>query len=132
MQKRIEEIQKRTEQQDVHLGTKSPKDDADGSRVGLATKMIGETAKRFEVGQYNGKESVVKSDNRKDDLEHGISRMKIQNQGSGSDYDKAGQSSSNVDSGRGSAVYSSGRRPPPEDHNLTQGWNSNFLFFNSL
>lgn len=58
---------------------------------------------------------------KKDELEHGMSRLKVQNQGSGSDYDKAGQSSSNVDSGRGSAVYSSGRRPPPEDQKGPQG-----------
>ncbi|XP_026674882.1 uncharacterized protein LOC108631694, partial [Ceratina calcarata] len=72
----------------------------------------GDGSKRVE-GQYT--KDGIKSDARKDELEHGMSRLKIQNQGSGSDYDKTGQSSSNVDSGRGSAVYSSGRRPPPED-----------------
>lgn len=121
VQKRIEELQKRTEQEG-HLNSKPLKDDADGLRVGLATKMISEASKRLDSGQYSGKESVVKSD-RKDDLEQGIGRLKIQNQGSGSDYDKAGQSSSNVDSGRGSAVYSSGRRPPPDDQTLAQGKN---------
>ncbi|XP_020279350.1 uncharacterized protein LOC109852533 isoform X2 [Pseudomyrmex gracilis] len=119
VQKRIEELQKRAEQEG-HFGSKpSSKDDADGLRIGLATKMMGEASKRLEGGgQYSGKETAVKSDSRKDDLEQGISRLKIQNQGSGSDYDKAGQSSSNVDSGRGSAVYSSGRRPPPDDQTL--------------
>lgn len=121
VQKKIEELQKRAEQEG-HFNSKSLKDDADGLRVGLATKMIGEASKRLDGGQYSGKESVVKSD-RKDDLEQGIGRLKIQNQGSGSDYDKAGQSSSNVDSGRGSAVYSSGRRPPPDDQTLAQGKN---------
>ncbi|EGI62596.1 hypothetical protein G5I_09070 [Acromyrmex echinatior] len=125
VQKRIEELQKRTEQES-HLNSKPPKDDADGLRVGLATKMIGETSKRLDSGQYSGKESVVKSD-RKDDLEQGIGRLKIQNQGSGSDYDKAGQSSSNVDSGRGSAVYSSGRRPPPDDQTLAQAQDSEWV-----
>lgn len=124
VQKRIEELQKRAEQEG-HFNSKPPKDDADGLRVGLATKMIGEASKRLDGGQYSGKETVVKSD-RKDDLEQGIGRLKIQNQGSGSDYDKAGQSSSNVDSGRGSAVYSSGRRPPPDDQTLAQGKNLTF------
>ncbi|XP_018317029.1 uncharacterized protein [Mycetomoellerius zeteki] len=125
VQKRIEELQKRTEQEG-HLNSKPLKDDADGLRVGLATKMISEASKRLDSGQYSGKESVVKSD-RKDDLEQGIGRLKIQNQGSGSDYDKAGQSSSNVDSGRGSAVYSSGRRPPPDDQTLAQAQDSEWV-----
>lgn len=122
-------MQKRTEQES-HYNSKSTKDDTDGLRVGLATKMIGEASKRLESGQYSGKEPVVKSDSRKDELEQGIGRLKIQNQGSGSDYDKAGQSSSNVDSGRGSAVYSSGRRPPPDDQTLAQGknWNISINF----
>lgn len=121
VQKRIEELQKRAEQES-HFNSK-PASDADGLRVGFATKMIGEASKRLEGGQYSGKEAAVKSDSRKDDLEQGIGRLKIQNQGSGSDYDKAGQSSSNVDSGRGSAIYSSGRRPPPDDQTLAQGKN---------
>ncbi|XP_011176409.1 uncharacterized protein LOC105208288 isoform X2 [Solenopsis invicta] len=125
VQKRIEELQKRAEQEG-HFNSKPPKDDADGLRVGLATKMIGEPSKRLEGGQYSGKEPIVKSD-RKDDLEQGIGRLKIQNQGSGSDYDKAGQSSSNVDSGRGSAVYSSGRRPPPDDQTLAQVQDSEWV-----
>lgn len=132
VQKRIEELQKRAEQEG-HFNSK-PASDADGLRIGLATKMIGEASKRLEGGQYPGKETVVKSDSRKDDLEQGIGRLKIQNQGSGSDYDKAGQSSSNVDSGRGSAIYSSGRRPPPDDQTLAQGkhldftWNFSIIF----
>jgi len=120
VQKRIEELQKRAEQEG-HFNCKSKDDGADGLRVGLATKMIGEASKRLEAGQYSAKETAMKSDSRKDDLEQSIGRLKIQNQGSGSDYDKAGQSSSNVDSGRGSAVYSSGRRPPPDDQTLAQG-----------
>ncbi|XP_076397524.1 uncharacterized protein LOC100877788 isoform X4 [Megachile rotundata] len=107
VQKRIEELQKRAEES--HYGAKVSKEgDADGARNCL--KSV--DTKRNE-SQYP--KEPGKTEARKDELEHGIGRLKIQNQGSGSDYDKAGQSSSNVDSGRGSAVYSSGRRPPPED-----------------
>ncbi|XP_032689914.1 uncharacterized protein LOC116853131 isoform X3 [Odontomachus brunneus] len=127
VQKRIEELQKRAEQEGGHFSSKSAKEDAEGLRVGLATKMIGEASKRLEAGQYSAKEVAVKADSRKDDLEQGIGRLKIQNQGSGSDYDKAGQSSSNVDSGRGSAVYSSGRRPPPDDQTLAQVQDSEWV-----
>nr|XP_012148666.1 PREDICTED: uncharacterized protein LOC100877788 isoform X2 [Megachile rotundata] len=107
VQKRIEELQKRAEES--HYGAKVSKEgDVDGARNCL--KSV--DTKRNE-SQYP--KEPGKTEARKDELEHGIGRLKIQNQGSGSDYDKAGQSSSNVDSGRGSAVYSSGRRPPPED-----------------
>ncbi|XP_076755127.1 uncharacterized protein LOC143425921 isoform X3 [Xylocopa sonorina] len=114
VQKRIEELQKRAEES--HYNSKVSKDngETDLARCTSGTKVgNSEGLKRVE-NQY-AKDAVAKSDARKDELEHGIGRLKIQNQGSGSDYDKAGQSSSNVDSGRGSAVYSSGRRPPPED-----------------
>lgn len=84
-------------------------------------KRLEDSARKSEVDHYSGQDLPAKSEPRKDDLEQGINRLKIHNQGSGSDYDKAGQSSSNVDSGRGSAVYSSGRRPPPEDQILVQG-----------
>ncbi|XP_050591659.1 la-related protein Larp4B-like isoform X4 [Bombus affinis] len=114
VQKRIEELQKRAEEN--HYNGKMSKDgiETDVGRSSSGSKIGNvEPLKRME-NQY-AKDCVAKSEARKDELEHGISRLKIQNQGSGSDYDKAGQSSSNVDSGRGSAVYSSGRRPPPED-----------------
>ncbi|XP_017763585.1 PREDICTED: uncharacterized protein LOC108553271, partial [Eufriesea mexicana] len=114
VQKRIEELQKRAEEN--HYNPKVSKEglETDVTRSSPGTKIgNGDGPKRME-NQYT-KDTVAKSDARKDELEHGIGRLKIQNQGSGSDYDKAGQSSSNVDSGRGSAVYSSGRRPPPED-----------------
>ncbi|CAK9816722.1 hypothetical protein ANTQUA_LOCUS9076 [Anthophora quadrimaculata] len=114
VQKRIEELQKRAEEN--HYNVKVSKDSVEGdvARNSCGSKIgNGEGSKRLE-NQYV-KDTIVKSETRKDELEHGIGRLKIQNQGSGSDYDKAGQSSSNVDSGRGSAVYSSGRRPPPED-----------------
>lgn len=131
VQKRIEELQKRSEQDGSH-NAKCPKDAQENEAVrmngqkphpqGESTKRPEETPKKDNgVHQYANKEAAVKSDSRKDDLEYGMSRLKIQNQGSGSDYDKAGQSSSNVDSGRGSAVYSSGRRPMPEEQGLQQG-----------
>ncbi|XP_026672886.1 uncharacterized protein LOC108629093 [Ceratina calcarata] len=109
--KRIEELQKRAEES--HYNAKASKDGVESDRTCPGGKIaLGDGSKRVE-GQYT--KDGIKSDARKDELEHGMSRLKIQNQGSGSDYDKTGQSSSNVDSGRGSAVYSSGRRPPPED-----------------
>ncbi|XP_066583341.1 mediator of RNA polymerase II transcription subunit 12-like [Prorops nasuta] len=117
VQKRIEELQKRD--QEGHFVGKVTKETEGGesSRITSTPKStVGESLKRLETNQYSAKESS-KLDSRKEELEHGMARLKIQNQGSGSDYDKAGQSSSNVDSGRGSAVYSSGRRPPPEDQN---------------
>ncbi|XP_012284524.1 uncharacterized protein LOC105701941 [Orussus abietinus] len=95
--------------------------------AGESSKRLEENAKRTEIAQHLGKEGSAKIETRKEDLEHGMVRLKIQNQGSGSDYDKAGQSSSNVDSGRGSAVYSSGRRPPPEDQGMAQGQDSEWV-----
>lgn len=118
MQKRIEELQKRAEES--HYNSKTSKDhpETDVGRCSSGSKIVNEGSKR--ENQY-AKDFGLKLESRKDELEHGISRLKIQSQGSGSDYDKAGQSSSNVDSGRGSAVYSSGRRPPPEDQTHPPG-----------
>ncbi|XP_061940151.1 uncharacterized protein LOC108004049 isoform X5 [Apis cerana] len=116
VQKRIEELQKRAEEN--HYNGKMSKEGMEGVEVGKSSSTTkignGDGPKRME-NQYAKDLVPAKPEVRKDELEHGIGRLKIQNQGSGSDYDKAGQSSSNVDSGRGSAVYSSGRRPPPED-----------------
>ncbi|XP_057332353.1 transcription factor mef2A isoform X1 [Microplitis mediator] len=101
-------------------------------------------AKREDFSESNGKdgkknaqlkpeerksaEDKKTSELKKEDLENGMMRLKINhNQGSGSDYDKPGQSSSNVDSGRGSAVYSSGRRPPPVDQNHGQNRDSEWV-----
>jgi hypothetical protein len=78
------------------------------------------TAKRELTIQLNSNNKESQSSQNKDGVEHGIAKLKV-HPGSGSDYDKAGQSSSNVDSGRGSAVYSSGRRLPVEDLNNPQG-----------
>ena len=120
IQKKIEELQKRPEENHYNVKVSEESVETDMGRSSSGTKIgNGEPLKKME-NQY-AKDSVMKSEPRKDELEHGISRLKIQNQGSGSDYDKAGQSSSNVDSGRGSAVYSSGRRPPPEDQTHPPG-----------
>ena len=127
VQKRIEEVQKKSEQDGIYTA-KVSKESTENDKIRNSGQKA-DTSKRLEAAQFNSKENFSKNESRKDDLEHGIARLKIQGQGSGSDYDKTGQSSSNVDSGRGSAVYSSGRRPPPEDHDLVQGWNIHFLHF---
>ncbi|XP_063992927.1 uncharacterized protein LOC135170802 isoform X1 [Diachasmimorpha longicaudata] len=119
--KKMADIQKRGDSKDPSEidGTKGgPKN---GGQVNEAARRIEESTRKLEVN-YQGKEG-----GRKEELDHSMARLKIQNQGSGSDYDKAGQSSSNVDSGRGSAVYSSGRRPPPEDQNHPQGQDSEWV-----
>ncbi|KAG7198059.1 hypothetical protein KM043_018229 [Ampulex compressa] len=118
VQRRIEELQKKSEE--TGYGTSKLSKELEETRNGGKSKEAG---KRLEQGQFKD----CKQECRKDELEHGIAKLKIQNQGSGSDYDKAGQSSSNVDSGRGSAVYSSGRHPPPEDLNLTQVQDSEWV-----
>lgn len=121
VQKRIEELQKKNEQDGIYTA-KLSKEGSENEDVRNSGQKI-EISKRLENSQVNNKENYLKGESRKDELEHGIARMKIQGQGqgSGSDYDKAGQSSSNVDSGRGSAVYSSGRRPLPENQGHAQG-----------
>ncbi|XP_015587077.1 uncharacterized protein LOC107263917 isoform X3 [Cephus cinctus] len=122
VQKRVEELQKRGE---TSYSPKLSKESLDNDIVRNTTHN---TSKRIDDKRPEAvKENPIKGDTRRDDLDQGMSRLKIQNQGSGSDYDKAGQSSSNVDSGRGSAVYSSGRRPPPEDQGLPQGQDSEWV-----
>lgn len=125
VQKRIEELQKRNEHDGIYTA-KVSKEISENDDIRNSGQKA-ENSKRLEAAQFNNKENYSKTESRKDDLEHGIARLKIQGQGSGSDYDKAGQSSSNVDSGRGSAVYSSGRRPPPEEQGLTQGNNKKMV-----
>ncbi|XP_046432649.1 uncharacterized protein LOC124185689 isoform X1 [Neodiprion fabricii] len=142
MPKRVEELQKRSEIDDYSPNSRKKINESEASKNTQQTKRVSgdayhmtETLKRLEdatrksdVEQYSAQELTAKSDGRKDEqLEQGMNRLKIHNQGSGSDYDKAGQSSSNVDSGRGSAVYSSGRRPPPEDQILIQGQDSEWV-----
>ncbi|KAF5297621.1 hypothetical protein FQR65_LT09948 [Abscondita terminalis] len=80
----------------------------------MAEALMGSPRKKLEgeigriEGVYNIGQKIVKSKNDKEDP-----RVKKQTgeSGASSDYDKPGQSSSNADSGRGSAAYSSGRRP---------------------
>lgn len=64
--------------------------------------VLGKIEGVYNVGQRSGK---TDDDNK-------ITRKINPSSANSSDYDKTGgQSSSNVDSGRGSAAYSSGRRP---------------------
>ncbi|CAG5101629.1 Protein of unknown function [Cotesia congregata] len=120
------ELEKLNQEQDT---SKSEKKDIE--REANSKETFADPKKNFskaEDRKVNGGEEMKKSEFKKEDLESGMMRLKInQNQGSGSDYDKAGQSSSNVDSGRGSAVYSSGRRPPPVDQNHGQARDSEWV-----
>lgn len=64
--------------------------------------FLGKIEGVYNVGQRTGK----------NDEENKITKKNNPSSANSSDYDKTGgQSSSNVDSGRGSAAYSSGRRP---------------------
>uniref|UniRef100_A0A0C9QMX8 SAM domain-containing protein n=2 Tax=Fopius arisanus TaxID=64838 RepID=A0A0C9QMX8_9HYME len=125
VQKKIAEIQRRGESKDCSETDNSRGGAKNGGQVNEAAKRIEESNRRLEMS-YQGKEGI-REGGRKEEMDHSMARLKIQNQGSGSDYDKAGQSSSNVDSGRGSAVYSSGRRPPPEDQSHPQGQDSEWV-----
>lgn len=70
--------------------------------------FIGKIEGVYNIGQRNTKQGEETKTPKKTNP----------NSGTSSDYDKAGgQSSSNVDSGRGSAAYSSGRRPAGMDLN---------------
>ncbi|XP_015834407.1 uncharacterized protein LOC100141693 isoform X2 [Tribolium castaneum] len=66
-----------------------------------------------EIGKIEGVYNVGQRS--KDD--EGRGKKNPSGSAASSDYDKAGQSSSNADSGRGSAAYSSGRRPGGLDLN---------------
>lgn len=64
--------------------------------------FVGKIEGVYNVGQRTGKA----------DEDNKITKKNNPSSANSSDYDKTGgQSSSNVDSGRGSAAYSSGRRP---------------------
>lgn len=79
--------------------------------TGMPRKQLEGEIGKIE-GVYNvGHRSKVENED--------VRNLRKPNAGSGtsSDYDKAGQSSSNADSGRGSAAYSSGRRPDRLDTN---------------
>lgn len=64
--------------------------------------FLGKIEGVYNVGQRTGKA----------DEDNKVTKKNNPSSANSSDYDKTGgQSSSNVDSGRGSAAYSSGRRP---------------------
>lgn len=88
--------------------------------------LTGTPRKRLE-GEIGKIEGVYNVGQRGKAENEDIRNLRKHHTGSGasSDYDKAGQSSSNADSGRGSAAYSSGRRPgcvdlPNESDNFQQ------------
>lgn len=88
--------------------------------------LTGTPRKRLE-GEIGKIEGVYNVGQRGKAENEDIRNLRKHNTGSGasSDYDKAGQSSSNADSGRGSAAYSSGRRPgcvdlPNDSDNFVQ------------
>lgn len=78
----------------------------------LTPALSGTPRKRLE-GEIGKIEGVYNVGQRGKNENEDVRNLRKQNAGSGasSDYDKPGQSSSNADSGRGSAAYSSGRRP---------------------
>lgn len=86
--------------------------------------LTGTPRKRLE-GEIGKIEGVYNVGQRSKVENEDVKNLRKHNTGSGtsSDYDKAGQSSSNADSGRGSAAYSSGRRPGCVD---LQNDNDNF------
>ncbi|KRT81149.1 Sterile alpha motif containing protein, partial [Oryctes borbonicus] len=84
----------------------------------LTPALSGTPRKRLE-GEIGKIEGVYNVGQRSKNENEDVRNLRKQNAGSGasSDYDKPGQSSSNADSGRGSAAYSSGRRPGVIDTN---------------
>lgn len=78
----------------------------------VSEALSGTPRKRLE-GEIGKIEGVYNVGQRGKVENEDVRNLRKHNTGSGasSDYDKAGQSSSNADSGRGSAAYSSGRRP---------------------
>lgn len=77
----------------------------------LAEVLQGTPRKKLEgeIGKIEGVYNVGQRS--KPEEEQKNIKRNAASSGASSDYDKTGQSSSNVDSGRGSAAYSSGRRP---------------------
>ncbi|CAG9832235.1 unnamed protein product [Diabrotica balteata] len=83
----------------------------DGLQGSPRKRLEGEIGKI--EGVYNVGQRSVKTEE-----ENKIGKKNNPSSATSSDYDKTGgQSSSNIDSGRGSAAYSSGRRPGPLDSN---------------
>lgn len=75
-----------------------------------------------EIGKIEGVYNVAQRT--KSDEEMKMAKKNNAGSATSSDYDRAGQSSSNVDSGRGSAAYSSGRRATVADLNSDIGESS--------
>lgn len=90
---------KRNNSKDRHLDTK--KDEVTEVLQGSPRKKL-----EGEIGKIEGVYNVGQRTKSEDDR-----KKTLPGSAASSDYDKAGQSSSNADSGRGSAAYSSGRRP---------------------
>lgn len=80
----------------------------------MSSALTGTPRKRLE-GEIGKIEGVYNVGQRSKNLQDEIKKKHNTESGASSDYDKAGQSSSNADSGRGSAAYSSGRRPDTVD-----------------
>lgn len=104
---------KRNNSKEKRLDQKDSKPEEEESKV--TETLQGTPRKRLEgeIGKIEGVYNVGQRSKEED------VRGKKNPSGSAasSDYDKAGQSSSNADSGRGSAAYSSGRRPGGLDLN---------------
>lgn len=101
----------------VNQRNKQMQDDSrgrqDDSRARLDDSRVRQEDLRGRQEELGTRQEGVRG--RQEDLrprpEDPRSRKQTAAESGGSDYDKAGQSSSNADSGRGSAAYSSGRRP---------------------
>lgn len=93
-------------------------DGASKEEAKVTEALTGTPRKRLE-GEIGKIEGVYNVGQRGKAENEDMRNLRKQNTGSAtsSDYDKAGQSSSNADSGRGSAAYSSGRRPGGIDTN---------------
>ncbi|XP_068907439.1 uncharacterized protein [Tenebrio molitor] len=78
--------------------------------------LQGTPRKRLE-GEIGKIEGVYNVGQRTKGEDEGRGKKNASGSAASSDYDKTGQSSSNADSGRGSAAYSSGRRPGGIDLN---------------
>ncbi|KAF5294989.1 hypothetical protein FQA39_LY13299 [Lamprigera yunnana] len=114
LQKDVMEGSIKTSDKNEHTTDESQQDSIyNDSKV--VDALMGSPRKRLEgeigriEGVYNIGQKGIKLKNDKDDIR--ANKKQTGESGASSDYDKPGQSSSNADSGRGSAAYSSGRRP---------------------
>lgn len=93
-------------------------DNVKDEKVGSA--LTGTPRKRLEgeIGKIEGVYNIAQRNNKPEGED--LRLRKQAGSGASSDYDKTGQSSSNADSGRGSAAYSSGRRPGVDTSNESE------------